>query len=107
MVSREKMKRESSRRLTGLAASFDGLSALLRGETRGGRNSQERKNTERARPRLSSATPRRLDSFQLAQPLETAAARGRVMAAADPPLTSFETHFLHLRNPFFVRAKVG
>lgn len=64
-------------------------------------------NTERARPRLSSATPRRLDSFQLAQPQETAAARGRVRAAPGPPLTSFETHFLHLRNPFFVRAKVG
>lgn len=43
MVSREKMKRESSRSLTGLAASFDRLSALLRGETRGGRKSQERK----------------------------------------------------------------
>lgn len=102
MVSREKIKRESSRSLTGRAASFDGLSALLRGE-----ETVRGENTERARPRLSSATPRRLDSFQLAQPLETAAALGRVRATPDPPLTSFQTHFLHLRNPFFVRAKVG
>lgn len=74
-----------------------GSSSLLSSgeEKRGGRNSQ-------SLLRLSSATLR-----SLPQLLETAVTWGHVSAAPDPLLTSFQTHFLHLRNPFFVRAKVG